>query len=144
MSKILRSAKCCTFRVAKVACRASAIPAICVSRMSTGRPVFCRAAANDAAAVAAAVSKSNTRFSRSSCSSRSNADSSAWRRRPDGSKGQTETGLEHCNASQPDGVSRPAIQPHNHRRVWYRAHQRAQYVGIKDDYSLPSFAASDA
>jgi hypothetical protein len=47
-----------------------------------GRPLFCRAAANEAAAVAAALSKSNTRFSRSSCSSRSNADSSAWRRRP--------------------------------------------------------------
>ena len=31
-----RSAKCRTFRVASVACRASAMPAICVSRMSTG------------------------------------------------------------------------------------------------------------
>ena len=126
----------------KVARRASAIPAICVSRMSTGRPVFCRAAANDAAAVAAAVSKSNTRFSSSSCSSRSNADSSAWRCRPDGSK------------ARPKRVSNTVMlvsqtecagwRPHNHRRVWYCAHQRAQYIGIKDNHSLPNFAASGA
>ena len=82
--EIFRSEKCRTFRVASVARRASAIPAICVSRMSTGRPSFRRAAANAAASVAAEISKSNTRFSRSSFSSRPNAASSAFRRRPDG------------------------------------------------------------
>ena len=83
--EISRSAKCRTFRVANVAWRASAIPAIWVSRMSTGRPLFCRAAASDAASVAAALSKSKTRFSKSSRRSRSNSNSSLCRRRPDGS-----------------------------------------------------------
>jgi hypothetical protein len=59
--------------VASVVRRARAIPAICVSRRSTGRPFFCRAAASDASSVAAALSKSNTRFSKSSCSKRANA-----------------------------------------------------------------------
>ena len=83
--EIFRSIKCRTFRVASVACRASAMPAICVSRMSTGRPFFCRAAAKDAASVAAALSKSNTRFSKSSFRRPTNAASSVCRRRPDGS-----------------------------------------------------------
>ena len=95
--EILRSAKWRTFRVASVARRASTIPAIWVSRISTGRPLFCRAAASDAAAVAAALSKSNTRSSRSSFS-KSNADSSACRRRPDGSKARPETRLEQSDA----------------------------------------------
>ena len=83
--EISRSAKCRTFRVANVAWRASAMPAIWVSRMSTDRPLFCRAAASDAASTAAALSKSKTRFSKSSRRSRSNSNSSFCRRRPDGS-----------------------------------------------------------
>ena len=82
--EILRSTKCRTFRVASAACRESAIPAIWVSRISTGRPLFCRTAARDAAAIAAALSKSNTRFSKSSFSRLSNADSRTCRRRPGG------------------------------------------------------------
>jgi hypothetical protein len=119
--EILRSAKCCTFLVASVARRESAIPAIWVSRMSTGRPLFCRAAASDAAAVAAALSKSNTRFSKSSFSSWSNADSRACRRRPDGSNAKPkrvsnnvmlviQTDSAGCRSSQPittaSGVAR--------------------------------------
>jgi len=83
--EISRSAKCRMFRVANVACRASAMPAIWVSRMSTDLPLFCRAAASDAASAAAALSKSKTRFSKSSRRSRSNSDSSFCRRRPEGS-----------------------------------------------------------
>src|ERR1700683_2841972 len=36
------SSKCATLRVARVACRGSAIPAIIVSRRSPGRPLLCR------------------------------------------------------------------------------------------------------
>ena len=80
-----RPSKCRKFRVASVARRATAMPAICVFRMSIGRPAFCRSAAIDAASVAAALSKSNTRLSRSSFSNRPNAASSVCRRRPPGS-----------------------------------------------------------
>ena len=83
--EILRSAKCRMFRIASVARRASTIPAIWVSRISTGRPLSCRAAASDAAAFAAALSKSSTRFSSSSRSRSSNAASRTCRRRPAGS-----------------------------------------------------------
>src|SRR5262249_21055908 len=58
--------------------------------MSTGCPLFGRGGARKAGAVAAALSKSNTRFSRSSFRSCSNADSSACRRRPDGSKARAK------------------------------------------------------
>jgi hypothetical protein len=75
-----------TFRVASAARRASAMPAICVSRTSTGCPLFRRVAARTAASVAAALSKSKTRFSKSSFSKRANAVSSVCRRRSDGSK----------------------------------------------------------
>ena len=81
-----RSWKCRTLRVASVARRASAIPAICVSRISTGSPDFCRSAASEAASVAAELSKSKTRFSRSSWSSWANDTSSVCRRRPLGKR----------------------------------------------------------
>jgi len=60
-------------------------PEFWVNHMSTGCPIFRLAAASNAAAFAAALSKSNTRFSRSSFISWSKANSSACRLRPDGS-----------------------------------------------------------
>jgi len=79
---IFRSSKCLTFLVASVARRAKAIPAICVSRISTGRPDFCRLAARPAASTAALPSKSRTLLSRSSASTRSNAAATARCRLP--------------------------------------------------------------
>lgn len=62
------------------------IPAICVSRVSTDIPLRCRVAANAPALVAAAVSKSRMRFSRSSSTSRRNSSTSARRFLPSGNR----------------------------------------------------------
>jgi hypothetical protein len=78
------SSKCRVLRVARMARRASAMPAIWVSRKSTGRPDRCRSAANAAALCADALSKSRTRPSRSSARTFVKAVSISCRRRPGG------------------------------------------------------------
>src|SRR6266446_281151 len=77
-----RSAKRRVLRVARVALRAAAIPAIWTSRISTDRPT-CRCLTAIAAAVTAAVrSNGSTRPSRISSMARSKAAKSRSRRRP--------------------------------------------------------------
>jgi len=81
---VSKSSKCRTLRVATVARRASAMPAIRVSRTSTARPPARRRAARRPAASAAARSRDATRPAKSSCNNPSNAVSSPRRFRPSG------------------------------------------------------------